>query len=481
VGKGFSAGEESWRAGLGTLRQVVRQELVTRQLAAELTAGRPLRVLDIGCGQGTQVLALARAGHAVTGVDSSTTLLGDLRTALAAETADVRGRVRLVHGEAERLADLVPAQDFDSVLCHGVLMYFADPAPLLTAVAAAVAPGGFASLLVRNGDALAMRPGLLGHWTTAQRAFDDMSYGNRIGVTARADRLAELTGLLAERRLSVETWYGVRVFTDTIASDAPAPAGEELRVLLDCEERAGSTDPYRGVAALMHVIARRVLPVIGGRAAVMPDNDERSSRRRRRLRQAGAWVGAVGVYAAAQGLSAWAAQREAGRGTRPQYGEFERPAFAPPGAVFPLAWSALNLTTASSVWLVWRAEEPAAATPSRAEALAWWGAAVVIRSGYVPLAFGRRQLWAATADAALLSAVMSRYAFVARRVDQRAALLAAPEVAWTAFATALSTAIAAKNVALSRRPGPGSARPAGATGRAREGRYGTGRPCERPR
>ena len=257
MGKGFSAGEESWRAGLGTLRQFVRQELVTRQLAAQLTVGRAMRVLDVGCGQGTQVLALARAGHAVTGVDSSATLLGDLETALAAETAEIQGRVRLVHGEAERLAELVPAQDFDAVLCHGVLMYFADPAPLLTAGAAAAAPGGFASLRVRNGDALAMRPGLLGHWPTAQRAFDDMSYGNRIGVTARADRLAELTGLLAERALSVEAWYGVRVFTDTAASDAPLPGEEELRVLLDCEERAGSTDPYRGVAALVHVIARR--------------------------------------------------------------------------------------------------------------------------------------------------------------------------------------------------------------------------------
>ena len=258
MGKGFSAGEESWRAGLGTLRQVVRQELVTRQLAAHLTDGRPMRVVDVGCGQGTQVLALARAGHRVTGVDSSSTLLGDLETALTAETAEVRGRVRLVQGEAERLADLVAAQAFDAVLCHGVLMYFADPAPLLTAVAAAVAPGGFASLLVRNGDALAMRPGLLGHWPTARRAFDDMSYGNRIGLTARADRLADLTGLLAERDLSVEAWYGVRVFTDTIPSDTPAPAEEELRVLLDCEERAGATDPYRGVAALVHVVARRV-------------------------------------------------------------------------------------------------------------------------------------------------------------------------------------------------------------------------------
>jgi benzodiazapine receptor len=114
--------------------------------------------------------------------------------------------------------------------------------------------------------------------------------------------------------------------------------------------------------------------------------------------------------------------------------------------VFPLAWSVLNLTTASSAWLIWRAPDSATPAPSRAEALAWWGAAVAIRSGYVPLAFGRRRLWAATADAALLTAVMTRYAFVARRVDQTAAVLAVPEVAWTAFATALSAAIAAKNV-----------------------------------
>jgi len=31
----------------------------------------------------------------------------------------------------------------------------------------------------------------------------------------------------------------------------------ELRLLLACEERAGGTDPYRAVAALLHVLARR--------------------------------------------------------------------------------------------------------------------------------------------------------------------------------------------------------------------------------
>ena len=64
------------------------------------------------------------------------------------------------------------------VLCHGVLMYFADPGPLLDAIAGAVAPGGTVSLLVRNGDALAMRPGLLGDWEAANAAFGGGGYHN---------------------------------------------------------------------------------------------------------------------------------------------------------------------------------------------------------------------------------------------------------------------------------------------------------------
>jgi hypothetical protein len=46
---------------------------------------------------------------------------------------------------------------------------------------------------------------------------------------------------------------------------------------------------------------------------------------------------------------------------------------------------------------------------------------------------------------------MARYAFLARQVDQTAAVLAVPEVAWTAFATVLSTAVAAKTANLPKR------------------------------
>jgi SAM-dependent methyltransferase len=251
----FVAGEEQWRARLDSLRQVVRQELVSRQLAAHIPDAPLRHILDVGCGQGTQLLRLARRGHVVTGLDSSSMLLADLERALSAERPEVRDRVRLVQANAERLLDQFAPASFEVVLCHGVLMYFADPDPLLNALAAVVIPGGLVSLLVRNGDALAMRAGLLGDWVAAATAFDGASYRNRLGVQARADRLQDLTARLAVRRLEVLTWYGVRVFTDGAADDAPSPDTEELTQALACEELAGRTDPYRQVAALLHIIA----------------------------------------------------------------------------------------------------------------------------------------------------------------------------------------------------------------------------------
>jgi S-adenosylmethionine-dependent methyltransferase len=257
VSVGFAAGEEQWRARLGTLRQTVRQELVARQLAAHLPDLPPRRVLDVGCGQGTQALLLARRGHRVTGLDSSVQLLGDFRAALAAKPVEVGDRVSLVHGQAEAIGELFAPASFDVVLCQGVLMYFADPDPLLDALAQVVAPGGIVSVLVRNGDALAMRPGLLGDWDSAGKAFDGAGYQNRLGLDARADRLEDLTAALARRHLPVSRWYGVRVFTDIAASDAQLPDKATLEEIVRLEERAGRTDPYRHVAALLHLIAVR--------------------------------------------------------------------------------------------------------------------------------------------------------------------------------------------------------------------------------
>ena len=58
----FGQAEGRWLGNLGRLRDAVRQEVLRDQLAGlgPLRGGQA-RVLDAGCGQGTQALHLARA------------------------------------------------------------------------------------------------------------------------------------------------------------------------------------------------------------------------------------------------------------------------------------------------------------------------------------------------------------------------------------------------------------------------------------
>ncbi|MFI9718654.1 class I SAM-dependent methyltransferase [Streptomyces sp. NPDC052396] len=230
---------------------------VEEQIAARFPVGRRLRVLDVGPGQGTQALRLARAGHQVTGLEPDPRMLAVLHETLAAEPAGIQERVRLVQGDGRDTgAHFLPGA-FDVVLCHGVLMYLAEPDAMLAGLARVLAPGGLLSLLVRNADALALRPGLLGDWDTALAAFDSPAYTNRLGLPVRADRREVLTATLAGIGAPLHAWYGVRVFTDAAGDERPPPHPEELHRLLAAEERAGRTDPYRAVAALLHLCGVR--------------------------------------------------------------------------------------------------------------------------------------------------------------------------------------------------------------------------------
>ncbi|MFE2463709.1 class I SAM-dependent methyltransferase [Streptomyces sp. NPDC059402] len=225
------------------------------QIAGRFAVGRRLRVLDVGMGRGAQALRLARAGHQVTGVERDTTMIAAAREALAGQPEGIRERMRIVEGDGRDTGVHFLPGSFDVVLCHGVLMYVEEPDPLLAGLARMLAPGGLLSLVVRNGDALALRPGLHGDWAGALASFDTVTYRNGLGLDVRADRLATLTAKLAGIGAPLHTWYGVRVFTDT-APDTAAPP-DDLEALLAAEERAGRTDPYRSVAALLHLCGVR--------------------------------------------------------------------------------------------------------------------------------------------------------------------------------------------------------------------------------
>ena len=246
----FATATEQWMGELERLRGVVRQQVVAAQLTDIVGDSGSLRVLDVGCGQGTQALLLARRGHDVTGLDVSAQLLGHFQDSLAGEPAEVRSRVRLIQGPGEHAADLVSGP-FDLVLCHGVLMYLDDIGPMLAALSEVAGEDAGLSLLIRNGLALAMRDGLRGDYPAALRAFDTLEYTNRLGLTAHAHTPDVIDGAVAPFGWQRQRWYGVRVFTDH--HDDPAPTAAELTDLLVAEIQAGTRDPYRQVAAILHL------------------------------------------------------------------------------------------------------------------------------------------------------------------------------------------------------------------------------------
>lgn len=255
----FAAVVPQWLADMGTMCEVVRQELVTRQLRYHLPSretGPPPQVVDVGCGQGTQALRLAAAGYQVTGVDTSAELLKHARRTTTTVPEAVRQRLRWEHADLFDFAAGHPAQ-WDVVCCHGVVMYLPWLSAAINAVVTLARPGGLVSVLSRNQASIAMRAGMAGRWHETLAGFDADHYTNRLGVTGvRADRPEAVQVALHTAGADTLAWYGVRLFTDswTTTTDEPAP---DLDTLLAAEEQAGRRDPYRRLAALTHTLAKR--------------------------------------------------------------------------------------------------------------------------------------------------------------------------------------------------------------------------------
>ena len=263
----FGDGRPTWLGRLGNVRNVVRQEMISRQLDRHMLK-HPARVLDVGAGQGTQSIRLARAGHQVLAVEPDPEMRAAFWGALGGEPGQVRDRVTLRDGSVGSLAGVTGGEVFDVVLLMGVLMYLPASPPVMAELAAHVAPGGFIALAIRTPTSALWRPAARQDWQAALAAGDeydaartegrDMRYINEIGTPARADDLETLTAAAAADGLDLEHWYGVRIAVDLEELD-PAPPSDpnQLAALLDVEERLGAADPFRQLGQLAHLILRK--------------------------------------------------------------------------------------------------------------------------------------------------------------------------------------------------------------------------------
>lgn len=98
-------------------------------LFAEFDKWRGKKVLEIGCGIGTDTINFARAGAQVTAVDLSAKSLE-----LAKKRAEVFGfsnKVNFVEANAERLSEFVEPQKFDLIYSFGVIHHSPHPEKII--------------------------------------------------------------------------------------------------------------------------------------------------------------------------------------------------------------------------------------------------------------------------------------------------------------------------------------------------------------
>ena len=112
-------------------------------------------------------------------------------------------------------------------------------------------------LPLQNATALAARPALEGRYRDALDALAADRDLGRLGAVTRGDTVKGLSEMLDGVGISVERWYGGRVFTDHLGNRMP---GSDLPEILELEWEAGRREPYRSVARLFHLVGYKRSP-----------------------------------------------------------------------------------------------------------------------------------------------------------------------------------------------------------------------------
>jgi 2-polyprenyl-3-methyl-5-hydroxy-6-metoxy-1,4-benzoquinol methylase len=113
---------------------------------ADFSRWQNKKVLEIGCGIGTDTMNFARQGASVTAID-----LSEKSLEMARERAAVYGladRIAFFHGSAEQLDQIVPPEPFDLIYSFGVIHHTPHPERVLQQLRNYVRPGSTVKIMV---------------------------------------------------------------------------------------------------------------------------------------------------------------------------------------------------------------------------------------------------------------------------------------------------------------------------------------------
>jgi 2-polyprenyl-3-methyl-5-hydroxy-6-metoxy-1,4-benzoquinol methylase len=104
--------------------------------------GRPLKVLDVGCGNGSVSFPITSLGHYLLGIDISSESIA------CANSRNTFPQARFI---VHNLVKQPLFEKFDFIICSEVLEHLMEPGPLIWAMAGVLESGGFLLITVLNG------------------------------------------------------------------------------------------------------------------------------------------------------------------------------------------------------------------------------------------------------------------------------------------------------------------------------------------
>jgi len=115
---------------------------------AEFERWNGKKVLEIGCGIGTDTINFARAGAQVTAVDLTEQSLEVARQ--RAKVFELEHRIQFIQADAEKLSETVPVEPYDLVYSFGVIHHTPDPNRALDEIRKYVTQDSTVKIMVYN-------------------------------------------------------------------------------------------------------------------------------------------------------------------------------------------------------------------------------------------------------------------------------------------------------------------------------------------
>jgi S-adenosylmethionine-dependent methyltransferase len=230
----------------------IRLRLVQEELLAvcpQLSEGKRLRILDVGCGMGQMTALLLKLGHEVVACDVSASMIEQTRTRIESDQPDLLKNLQLIQSPLQDLSPHIQGQ-FDLIIFHAVLEWLENPRDSLETLLPWLKHDGVLSLLFYNINSLIFKNLLRGNF----KKIEDASFRGDPGSLTPLNPLdpVDVERWLLESKLSVYSKRGIRTFYDfmneTMRHEKPTLPIEDI---IKMERQYGIIEPYRSLGRYM--------------------------------------------------------------------------------------------------------------------------------------------------------------------------------------------------------------------------------------